>query len=427
MSQYRQPYEELYPHLFSTYTIGKTTFKNRIFSPPHGHTHIVTPEGFLNNAGIAFYGNIARGGAAVVTLCEARIDKENGLAHDSQIDMTEEKTIRTLNHFTDYARVYGAEPSMELTHCGQWSLPQYNGGRNPIGPSAKIMPNGNVVDEMTEEDMDRIADKFAEAAIMSKRGGFNMALVHGGHSWLLMQFISPLENQRKDKYGGSLENRARFPMMVLDRIRAAVGKDFIIEYRISTTELTPGGLEIDEACEFIKMIEDKIDIVQCSVGMRRNAVTRAIMHPSHFVPHGGNVYLAEAMKKSGVKIPVTAIGAITDPKLADQIIAEGRADFVAICRGFLADIDWAEKARAGRADDIRPCIKCLRCLDINAGRLNTSTKVVLQDFKSATRRNECSVNPIFGREHLMHNFPAAKRVKKVVVVGGGLRVCRLPF
>jgi 2,4-dienoyl-CoA reductase-like NADH-dependent reductase (Old Yellow Enzyme family) len=292
-----QIYNHLYPHLFSPFTVKNVTFKNRIFNGPNGTYNTFSKEGFLADHAINHYGCRARGGAAVVTLNEAKIDGQNGCAHDLQINLLEEVCLRQLVLFTDYVHAFGAKASIELTHCGQWSLPPYNGGRNPIGPSAKVLPTGVTVDEMTEDDMEYVADCFANGAQMAKRAGFDMSLIHGGHGWLLAQFLSPLENRRTDKFGGSLENRARFPLMVLDRIRAKVGYDFLLEYRLSVSELTPGGLEIDEAVEFIKMIEDKIDFVHCSVGMRRNALTRAIMHPTHFMPHGCNVYLAEAMKK----------------------------------------------------------------------------------------------------------------------------------
>lgn len=234
-------YEELYPHLFSPYTIKKTTFKNRIFAAPQAMFPLITPDAQLTMDYVAYYGNKARGGAAVVTTNEAIIDPINGHGHNNQYSLLDENALRLMGQFTDYLKTYGAYLSPEITHCGDWSQPEYQNGADPIGPMDKIMPNGNHVRAMTEEDMDRVADCFAKAALMAKRGGCEMCMIHGGHSWLLSQFISPVENQRKDKYGGSLENRARFPIMVLDRIRQTVGDDFIIEYRMSVREMNVGG------------------------------------------------------------------------------------------------------------------------------------------------------------------------------------------
>jgi 2,4-dienoyl-CoA reductase-like NADH-dependent reductase (Old Yellow Enzyme family)/thioredoxin reductase len=405
MYRYKQSWEEIYPNLFSPFTIGKTTFKNRIFTAPAALPQTLSPEGFLTIDGVMTYGMKARGGAAVVTLNEAQFPPEDVSAHnDVQINIFDEKCFRTLNLFTEYVHLYHSLASLEIIHCGQWTNPTFSNGNMPMGPTARLLPNGTSVKEMTEEDMENVANNFARVASLAKRAGFDMVLIHGGHGWLLTQFVSPFENQRKDKYGGSLENRARFPIMVLDRIHEAVGKDLLIEYRFSVRELFPGGMEIDEGCEFIKMIEDKIDIIQCSVGgsAARDPAIGGITHPSHFLPNGCNVYLAEKVKQSGVRIPVTAIGAINDPQLAEEIISGGKADFVAMVRSFIAEPDWAEKARKGKANEIRPCIKCLHCLSsAHAGHMR------------------CAVNPVFGREHLINMFPKAERQKKVVVIGGG--------
>lgn len=418
---YKQPYQELYPNLFSPKKVGTKTYKNRIISAPHGRTHCLAgmdKDGmsYLTLDGVEYYSAIARGGAAAINLWECVVDPR-GAGHGPVFNFFNDSTLSTLNMYADFVHSYRALASMELSHCGQYALPEVM-GMNPYGPSAKITHNGNQCEEMTEDDMENVADRFAKAAQMLKRGGFDVMLIHGGHSWLLAQFLSPKENLRKDKYGGSLENRARFPMMVLDRIREKVGDSMVIEYRISTSELTPGGLSVEEATEFVKMIDDKIDIIQCSVGMRQNAFTRGIMHPSHFMPNGCNAYLAESIKKSGVKCLVTAIGAINDPQVAEDILASGKADFVAMARSFIADPNWAEKARAGRADDIVPCVKCLRCLDTGGGRKFAANKV-LDDFENSTRRAECTVNPTAGRSHVMWRYPKATASKKVVVVGGG--------
>lgn len=418
---YKQICQELYPHLFSPYTIRDKTYKNRIISAPHGRTHCVSgtdSKGYriLTLDGVEYYSNIARGGAAAVNLWECVVEAR-GAGHGPVFNFFTNETMPTLNMYSDIVHSYRALASMEVSHCGQYALPEVM-GMDPYGPSEKITHNGNHCCEMTEDDMENVANHFAQAAQMLKRTGFDIMMIHGGHSWLLAQFLSPKENLRKDKYGGSLENRARFPMMVLDRVREKVGDSLIIEYRISTSELVDGGLTVDEAIEFVKMIEDKIDIIQCSVGIRQNAFTRGIMHPSHFMPNGCNAYLAEAIRKSGVKIPVTAIGAINSPEVAEQILAEGKADFVAMARSFIADPQWAEKARAGRSEDIVPCVKCLRCLDTGGGRKFAANKV-LDDFENSTRRAECTVNPIAGRGHMMYRYPAPERSKKVAIVGGG--------
>ena len=413
-------YESKYPHLFSPYTIKNTTFKNRIVIGPAGMNHIFTTDQLPRHDAAVSFGARARSGAAVVTLNETMNDTLYAKAHDCQFDINNQAILHPFQQVVDYAHFHGSKISIELTHVGEWALPQFIGGRTPKGPSACVLPNGQQVEEITEDDMPFYIDGFVRAAIMAKRAGFDMLMVHGGHGWLLDQFLSPLDNHRTDKFGGSLENRARFPMMVLDAIRKAVGPDMLIDYRLSVTEATEGGLQPEETIEFLHMIDDKVDMIQCSVGCRRDARTRGIMHPTHFLPNGCNAYLAEMVKKSGVKSCVTAIGAINDPEIAERLLADGVCDMVAMVRSVIADPMWAEKARAGKADDIRPCIKCLHCLDTAAGRVGVS-KVVAQDFNTASRRTECAVNPEWGREHMMHYYHdcACKDHKKVVVVGGG--------
>jgi len=417
-------YEQAYPTLFSPIKVRNSIYKNRILAAPHGGSYLsleLDRDGYnrMSEFGIEFYGAEARGGAACVCNGEANVDMIRGNGHPVYFNTFTDETLPTLNIFSELCHSYGAKAAIELSHCGEFALPIFNQNKqNPIGPSAKEI-NGYQVEEMDEDEMFRVAECFADAAHMMKRGGIDHLLIHGGHGWLLAEFLSPLENFRKDKYGGSLENRARFPMMVLDAIRKRVGDDMVLEYRISASELTPGNLSLDETVAFVKMIEDKIDIIQCSAGVRITPFTRGIMHPTHYMPNGCNAYLAEAMKKGGVKIPVTAIGAINDPAVAEQILAEGKADFVAMARSFIADPQWGEKARAGKAEDIRPCVKCLRCLDVFAGRTEGKNGSVGDDLENQTKLSSCSVNPEHGREPFMFRYPKAVREKDIAVIGGG--------
>ncbi len=165
---------------------------------------------------------------------------------------------------------------------------------------------------MSEGLMEEIAEAYAEAAATVKIAGFDMCMVHAAHGWLLAQFLSPLINRRTDKYGGSLENRARFPLMVLDRIRERVGGDFPIEFRMGGSELAEGGYTIDDAVALAKLVQDKVDLLHVSAGAHYFVDTMTTMHPSMFLPHGCNVYLAEAVKKA-VAIPVTTVGGILIP------------------------------------------------------------------------------------------------------------------
>ena len=266
------------------------------------------------------------------------------------------------------------------------------------------MAGGQNVKGMDEAEMNRVADYFAEAALIGKRGGFDIVNIHAGHNWLLGEFFSPIENTRTDEYGGSVENRCRFPKMVLQRIREAVGEDMIIAMRFSAAEHLQGGITMEDAVKSIEIMQEVADIVQCSVGMIHDPFTEGNTFPMQYMERGCNVPYAEEIRKH-VHIPIEAIGGINEPEMAEQIVASGKANLVGMARSIIADPDWGNKAKEGRPEDIRPCIRCLRCLNYSR-RPQTGTSV-------------CTVNP----RRIIHTpLPAVsegKARKKVVVVGGG--------
>lgn len=407
---------EFYPHLFEPLYIKGLRYRNRIWGSPTAMAmSFLSPEGFLRNEGIEHFRTRALGGAAVVTLGESAVDFEHGAGHYHSNTLCDPRALPQLTAMSDAIHQAGAVASLEISHAGKWALPQVNGGRNPFAPSAEDLPNGVHVDAMTEEDMDRVADNFAEACHFLQNAGFRMCLVHGAHTWLLGQFLSPLENRRKDKYGGSLENRARFPLMVLDRIRKRVGKDFVIEYRVNGTEGVPGGFDLPESIEFVKMLEDYVDLVHVSRGTRGVLRTRVEMHPSTFMPEAPNVYMTAAMKKAGVRTPLILVGNISSPETAERILAEGKADCIAMARALISDPEWASKARHGKSDDIRPCIKCFNCLDEKNGRIFGGG--ITSFTQDVVKRYACSTNPRLGIEHVP--VPPATEKKLVCVIGGG--------
>ncbi len=416
--EYKQPYEEKYPMLFKPLKIRDRYLKNRIITAPSNHGHITDPFTHqLNKEGVLYYGGKAKGGASMVTLGEALLDHGNSSAHASHIDLTTEKCLTNLHRLTDYVHMHNALASIELNHNGHFALPQYCNGEMPMAASEMDMPNGLHVREMNEEDMERVAQSYVLAARMAKRAGFDTVLLHYAHGWLMGGFLSDLINRRKDIYGGSIENKCRFPKMVLERIRKEV-PDILIEIRLSGSELTPGGIEIKECVAMADIFSEFADMIHLSCGTRLNAITRPVMHPSHFIEHGHNAVYSAEVKKVVRNIPIGTVGAITDPVLAERILEEGKADYLCAARAFIAEPDWALKVRRGKEDEIRPCVKCLRCLDVAGGRTGTKT-AVLQDFTKSTKHNGCTVNPEYGRQEVLLEYPAASESKKVVVVGGG--------
>lgn len=399
-----------YPHLFSPLQVGRFTFKNRVISAPMLEMGVFR-DGAPTDKADFFYGRRAQGGAAAVTLGESQV---NG---DLAIARTQTMCLRDITDREDgFRRVvtsihrHGALASIQLLHAGMASKiatidPVGAGVTEAYGPSAFTRADGVRVLEMTEDIMREIAEDFAVCAANAKFLGFDMIQIHGGHGWLFSQFTSPLVNRRTDKYGGSIENRARFPRMVLQAIRDKVGYgDFLIEYRLSGDDMQEGGMGIDETVEFAKQIEDLVDIIHVSAGTMWDPHSDLFTFPMWFMPHGINVENAGKIRAAVTKCRVSVVGAINTPEMAEQIIAEGKADFVCLNRPLLADPDWCRKAMEGRAEEIRPCVRCLSCHD-------------RVDLAGCT----CAVNPENGPELLWNaSYPKAQRSRKVIVIGGGV-------
>ena len=400
-----------YPNLFSPVKIGKLIFKNRLFMAPLTGNNLIV-DNRPSDQGIAFYNARARGGFAQVTVSEADVDWEYANRTDAFNNISDPNPkywhTAAFYELTMAIKEHGAVASLEINHSGAANHPKnIIEHRNPIGPSGYLREDGIVVDEMDEEMMERVADNFAKAAKYLKIVGFDMCMLHGGHGWLLGQFQSPFTNKRTDKYGGSRENRARFPIMVIDRIREAVGPDFLIEYRLSGEELVEGGLTIDDTLDFAKRIEKKVDIIHVSVGIYHLHVESRTFS-SMYEPHGCNVHIAEAIKKE-VITPVAVVGGINNPAMAEKIIAEGKADFIALGRQALADPEFPNKALTGRTDEIAPCLRC--------GCFSPMPQKEGEIMPPSTF--QCAINPIATKEFRMQLSPQIKGPKKVLVVGGG--------
>ena len=396
--------ERKYPNLCRPIQIGNVIFRNRMFSAPMGGTDI-TADCTIGPKSTAFYELRAKGGAGAVTVSECMVHPETDGSHAYHLDLSIVDSLASFTYTADAIRRHGAIPSVELSHSGQYAgtyLVDKNKkqGLSQWGVSPSIRPDGLEVKELTQEIIDDIVKSYGKVAGLAKRAGFEMIMVHGGHGWLINQFLSPYFNKRTDKYGGSLENRVRFAQEVLDSIREAVGPGFPIEFRISGSELFEGGYDLAEGVEIAKLLESRIDLLHVSAGTYQRGF--GITHPSMFVPHGCNVYLAAEIKKH-VSIPVATIGGLNDPAQMEEIIASGKADIVEMARALLADHELPRKVMSNRDEDI---VKCLRCFTCMAERAATSTR-------------RCTVNPLIGREIEGMEIVPVLKPKKVLVAGGG--------
>ena len=393
-----------YPNLCKPIQIGNVIFKNRMFSAPMGGTDI-TADCTIGPKSTAFYELRAKGGAGAITVSECMVHPETDGSHAYHLDLKIVDSLASFTYTADAIRRHGAIPSVELSHSGQYAgtyLVDKNKkqGLSQWGVSPSVRPDGLEVKELTQEIIDDIVKSYGEVAGLAKRAGFEMIMVHGGHGWLINQFLSPYFNKRTDKYGGSLENRVRFAQEVLESVREAVGEGFPIEFRLSGSELFEGGYDLAEGIEIAKLIESRVDLLHVSAGTYQRGF--GITHPSMFVPHGCNVYLAAEIKKH-VSVPVATLGGLNDPAQMEEIIASGKADVVEMARALLADHELPRKVMANKDEDI---VKCLRCFTCMAERAATSTR-------------RCTVNPLIGREMDGMEITPVLKPKKVLVAGGG--------
>ena len=396
-----------YPLLFSPIKVGPYTLKNRIEAAPVNISNL-TQDGYLTPENIAIFEGKARGGAAIVNMGECRIDLKTGISHKLCIPLDDPEVLPYLHAASDAIKKYNAFSAVELIHPGTRSNPEYYDG--PIwGPSAGPGHLGKDYEALDHATIRYIVECFGDAAEMAKLGGVDMVMVHAGHGWLLHQFLSPLNNRRSDEYGGCLENRARITLEVIENIQQKCGPDFPIEIRMSGTEIVPGGLTIEDQVEFAKLLDGKVDLIHVTSGTFHVPSTNQHMIPNGFLPEGCNVYLAEAVKKAMKHTPVVTVGALGNPELMEDILAQGKADMVALGRPLLADPDLPNKLKAGREDEIYPCLRCMACI--------SESFVPYVKYPSRIRR--CPSNPTAYKEVPASRVTAARTPKRVLVIGGG--------
>lgn len=393
-----------YPRLFDPIRLGNTLFRNRIFASPISGRSL---DAFnrLNNDGIAFYERKAIGGAASVCVGDGLVDSKHGMYGDPgyMLPLDDPLTHRSLNLLTTAVGRHGAVASVELQHCGLYAWGSRARGETVYGPCGGISARGYAYYEMPEEIIHRTIKAFADAAGWAKQCGFGMVTIHGGHGWLISQFMSSKVNRRRDAWGGSLENRMRFPLAVAEAIRRKVGPGFPIEIRISGSEVTESGYDLDEGIAIAKHLDGHVDLIHVSAGHHEDPNVFTVTHPSIFCGDSCNTRFASAIKRH-VRTPVATVGAHCDPELLEEIIASGQADVIEMARALMADPDLPKKARMGRPEEIRPCLRCLTCFS----NLVANSQIY------------CAVNPTIGRElEYKYTLPAPLK-KKVLIAGGGI-------
>lgn len=382
--------------LFQPFQLGTVTLKNRSIMPAIGTEY--AREGHVSERMIRYYERRARGGVGLIHVEFCAVDL-SGATNDHQARLDDDRFMPGMRELVERVHAHGVPVVLQLAHAGRQMSARMS-GRQPVAPSAlpcpliKDMPRA-----LDTAEVERLIDHFVGAALRAQQVGFEGIQLHGAHGYLLHQFVSPLSNQRTDRFGGSWENRIRFPLQTVERVRAAVGPSFLVGYKISAREYLDGGLTLEQTTELAKRLEAAgIDYLEVSSGTY--AHMQYIVQPMLF-GRGYLVPFAAHMKRQ-LRVPVVAVGRINDPELAEDILRQGHADLIAFGRGLLADPDLPLKAERGQFDDIRRCVACNECMSLAFSQKDVA----------------CLINPELSREGTI-DLSLAPHPKRVLVVGAG--------
>lgn len=416
-----------FPNLFSPIQVRGYTYRNRLIAAPTLFAHAVyfIPE-IAENV-YRMVENRAKGGFAAVSTGEIGVNAEESrpLFMERPIDFGKYKgpDFDRMKEYADRIKKHGAIAYLEFCHEGLDAVaePPYS----PVGPDEFVRYDGVMVKAIDRPMMKKITDDFVRIALFAKECGFDGVLIHGGHGFLFQQFMSPLQNHRTDEFGGSVENRARFPIMILDAVREAIGEEMIIELRFSAEDGLENGMTIEDTVEFCKLIDGKVDIIQVSNGSKY-AGNKTNTFSDIFDVHGVNVGHAEKIKKAVKKSLVAVIGGINAPEQAEEIIAGNKADFVELGRQGFADPEFPNKALNGKEDTIRRCVRCFQCYpgfcehptDRPLTEKGYSPEEVAKIYNPASM-GSCSINPNSGFRYYEDRMPLPQGSRNVLVIGGG--------
>jgi len=402
-----------YPHLFSEWQIRNTTIKNRVVFPPTCPTWVSDPwNGLFTEMATAYYAERARGGVGLIIIGATHVHPSSLMAPLLMPQLWDDRNIQPLGQIVDAVHEHGCKVAIQLWHSGVRGFPTYKQAAGydvdatwyTLSPSQVPLgefPGASTPKELEEEEIEEILDAYAAAARRAAEAGVDGIEYHMSHGYLPWQFLSPFYNQRTDRWGGSYENRLRFPVESLKRIRAAIGDEAFLGYRINSTSFWPGDLDLEDVQQIVSDLEQRADIDYVNVSA---GVHHAYIHTPMECEAGWEKEYAKSIRDVSAK-PVLLVGRITTPDVAERLLADGQGDAICLARQLFADPEWVMKAAEGRADDIRRCVAANFC------------------WKSVSRggRVQCVYNPELGREQewghgsLRH----VEQPKRVLVIGAG--------
>ncbi len=400
-----------YKHLFTPIKLGPITLKNRIVCA--GHTNgFVDPVTFLPNERTkCYFEERARGGASLIVLPLSSVDEKADYYPLAAFALWTDDVIPGLKEITDVIHKYDCKVIGGPGHSGVHSM--CNVTLDEVSRDASQLPTveypHQISKELSKEEILEIQDKFVAASLRLVKAGVDGIELLFGHGKLIWNFASTITNKRTDEYGGSLENRCRFTLEIIVKIRQAIGKDMPFGVRLQAFAMEPGGITVDDAVELAKMLEanGNLDYIGLVTSTYRSVHIECNPYYASFEPGWAGEYSRKI--KAAVKLPVSIASNINDPGLADRMIADGRCDYVYLCRAMIADPHFAKKAMESREDNICPCIYCNQGCHGRAGNRAMSNGL------------KCTVNPTAGEELRWGSwtFERTPRRKKVLVVGAG--------
>lgn len=387
--------------LFTPGHIGKLTLKNRLIMAPMVRNY-ADEHGHMTERYLAHLERIAQGGVGTMIL-EASFVSPEGRGFRNELGLHSDSVIAGLHEAVRIAHEHGARIGIQLYHAGRQTTSKVS-GEQPVAPSAIPCPLLQELPRMLDRaEIHALVRAFGNAARRAKEAGMDFVEIHAAHGYLITQFLSPFSNRRPDRYGGSAENRRRFLDETIDAVRKETGKDYPITIRISAEEIVPGGLTSADAVDLARWLESKgVAAVHVSAG-NYASYTSGCMIPPMAVKDGPLVPYASRIKQA-VHIPVITVGKLHTPALAESVLRDGHADFIALGRELLADPDWPRKAQEQVPDEIHHCVAC------NQGCISRLFE---------QRDVWCTVNPGCGREQQFAELPKAGDGRKVLIAGAG--------
>jgi 2,4-dienoyl-CoA reductase-like NADH-dependent reductase (Old Yellow Enzyme family)/thioredoxin reductase len=391
--------KQKFPRLFEKGNIGNLSTRNRLVMPPMG-TNLATENGEVTDTQIRYYEERALGGVGVVIVEIGGVDP-GGRAIPRQIGLWDDKFIPGLTRLSSAIKNAGALAVIQIHHAGRQTSTAITGSQ-PVAPSPLPCPvNQEMPRVLTIDEIKGLVSAFGEAARRAMLAGFDAVEVHGTHGYLINQFLSPYSNHREDEYGGSFENRLRFALEILAAVREKTRPDYPILFRINGDEYVEGGIGLEDAKEMAKrFIQAGVAAIHVSAGVYGSPAPNV---PVMGTPAGPLLHLAEGIK-SVSNVPIIAVAKIHEPDFAEEVLEQGKADFISLGRGLICDPEWPKKVYEDRVEEIRGCITCNQgCID----RMLAEGKAV-----------SCIYNARAGREF---DFPMGEveRKKNVVIIGGG--------